>query len=165
MGLCFWPSLGQGKRRSCSPGCLPPESCVSIGGCRGGELFTVTLGGGPGMKPQMNSSCSGRSWLKQTAPRAARALQRGPELLEPGLEQEGCGTSPGSCHMQVPRTRGVPAWGQRPRLLPRGWAVLPVLPVLIPRHPGTGHVKRRVSKLWKTSEFCGFSPRWPGVKL
>lgn len=84
MGLCFWPSSGEGKRRSCSPGCLPPESCVSIGGCRGGELFTVTLGGGPGMKPQMNSSCSGRSRLKQTAPRAGRALRRGPGREDAG---------------------------------------------------------------------------------
>lgn len=151
MGPCFWPSLGEGKRRSCSPGCLPPESCVSIGGCRGGELFTVTLGRGPGMKPQMNSSCSRRSRLKQTASRAGRALRRGPELLEPGLEQEGCGASPGSCHAQVPHAGGVPAWGQWPRLLLRGCAVLPVSLVLVPRHPGTRHVKRRVSKLWKTA--------------
>lgn len=122
MGPCFWPSSGEGKRRSCSPGCLPPESCVSIGECRGGELFTVTLGGGPGMKPQMNSSCSRRSRLKQTAPRAGRVLQKGPELLEPRLEREGCGASPGSRHAQVPCARGVPAWGQGPRLLPRGWA-------------------------------------------
>ncbi|XP_030366335.1 histone deacetylase 7 isoform X2 [Strigops habroptila] len=55
----------------------------------------------PGMKPQMNSSCSGRSWLKQTAPSTGRALLRGPELLEPGLEQEGCGASLGSCHAQA----------------------------------------------------------------
>ena len=61
--------------------------------------------------------------MKQTAPRAGRALQWGPELLE----QEGCRASLGSPHAQVPRAGGVPAWGQWPRLLPRGWAVLPVL--------------------------------------
>lgn len=44
-----------------------------IGGCGGGELFTVTPGGGPGSEPQMNSSCRRRSRLKQTAPRAGRA--------------------------------------------------------------------------------------------
>lgn len=107
MGPCFWPSLGEGKRRSCRPGCLPPESCVSSGG----ELFTVTLGAGPGMKPQMNSSCSGRSWLKQTAPSTGRALLRGPELLEPGLEQEGCGASLGSCHAQGTTCHKGPSMG------------------------------------------------------
>lgn len=154
MGPCIWPSLGEGKRRSCSPGCLPPESCVSIGGCRGGELFTVTLGGGPGMKPQMNSSCSRRSRLKQTAPRAGRALRRGPELLEPGLEQEGCGASRGAatrrCHAPEGSQHGDSGRGSCPGAGLRSPCGCP-RPVLVPCHPGTGNAEHRVSKLWKTA--------------
>lgn len=162
------PSSGEGKRRSCSPGCLPPESCVSIGECRGGELFTVTLGGGPGMKPQMNSSCSRRSRLKQTAPRAGRALQKGPELLEPRLEREGCGASPRSRHAQVPCARGVPAWGQWPRLLPRGWAGLPApLPPAAPRPSPPRHSACQAlgfQALENRPEFCGFKPILAGCE-
>lgn len=144
MGPCFWPSLGEGKRRSCRAGCLPPESCVSSRG----ELFTVALGAGPGMKPQMNSSCSGRSWLKQTAPSTGRPLLGGPELLEPSLEQEGCGASLGSCRAQgTTRAIEVPIWEQWPRLLPRGWdtpvtprcfrpVCAPTIPVF-PSHPSS----------------------------
>lgn len=154
VGPCFWPSLGEGKRRSCWPGCLPPESCVSIGGCRGGELFTVTLGGGPGMKPQMNSSCSGRSGLKQTAPRAGRALRRGPELLEPRLEQEGCRASWGAatrrCHVPEGSQHGDGGRDSCPGAGLRSQRRCPQ-PVLVPCHPGTWHVKHHISKLWKTA--------------
>lgn len=139
VGLCFWLFWGGGKGRSRRLGRRPLDH-VGAPGC-GRGLFTVTPGPGPGSKPQMNSSCRGRS---QTAPGAGGALGGGPELLE----QEGCGASPRSCHVQGPHARGSPHGdsGSSPSAT----------------SPGTRHGTFCVSKLWKTA-LSLVASAWPGA--
>lgn len=139
VGLCFWLFWGGEKGRSCRLGRRPLDH-VGAPGC-GRGLFTVIPGPGPGSKPQMNSSCRGRS---QTAPGAGGALGGGPELLE----QEGCGASPRSCHVREPHARGSPRGdsGSSPSAT----------------SPGTRHGTFCVSKLWKTA-LSLVASAWPGA--